>query len=150
MDIEDKSNLDDPARGIFTYRQDSSNYDAVKQKLATLGVTELDFIFIDGYHSVNQVLLDWEYVNLLSPWGVVAFHDVNYHPGPARFMRNLDRSSWVVFDSLCPDDYGFGYCYRRINNNFELYSRMINYENQLSELRKANEKLINEFSNLNK
>jgi hypothetical protein len=122
VDIKDKSYLDDPSKGIFTIRESSSNYAAVKNKLENLGVTSIDFIFIDGWHSINQVYMDWEYVNLLSPLGVVAMHDVTYHLGPYNFIRNLDKSLWVVEENLCPQDYGLGYCFRKFKESEDLVS----------------------------
>lgn len=113
VDIEDKSYLDDYSKGIHTIKTSSSNYEEVVSKLKSIGVDTIDFIFIDGWHSINQVLLDWEYTKILSEGGVVAFHDTTGHPGPYFFIRNLDRDKWVVFDNKCPNDHGLGYCYRK-------------------------------------
>ncbi len=112
VDIEDKSFLDDGKR-IFTIKTSSSNYQKVVNKLTSLGVTLIDFLFIDGWHSINQVLDDWEYVNGLSLHGVVAFHDTTHHPGPYYFINNLNTEKWVVHPNECPEDYGLGYCYYR-------------------------------------
>jgi predicted O-methyltransferase YrrM len=113
VDIEDKSYLNDKTRGIHTIQTSSSNYEVVVNKLNELGVVSLDFIFIDGWHSINQVLIDWEYSKLLSPAGVVAFHDTTSHPGPYYFTKFLDKTSWEVFENICPTDHGFGYCFRK-------------------------------------
>ena len=110
VDIEDKSYLDD-GKNVFTIKTSSSNYDEVSRKLISLGVTQIDFLFIDGWHSINQVLHDWEYVNILSLHGVVAFHDTTHHPGPYYFINNLNTEKWSVFPNECPNDYGLGYCY---------------------------------------
>jgi hypothetical protein len=152
IDLEDKSYLDDHENGIYTLRENSSNYSSVTNKLESIGITKLDFIFIDGWHSINQVCQDWEYVNLLRPGGVVAFHDVTYHMGPSNFIRNLDKSKWVVNENLCPQDYGLGYCYRLFEDSdefvstnrpeLEKYSSHINHLNQeLNRLRDTNNKL---------
>lgn len=114
VDIEDKTFLDNPQRGIYTIQTSSSNYNIVIDKLNSIGVQQLDFIFIDGWHSINQVLDDWEYVNLLSDYGAVAFHDTTLHPGPFSFIYNLNTDKWKVFPNLCPLDHGFGYCRKRI------------------------------------
>lgn len=113
VDIKDKTYLNNPEKGINTIKTNSSNYDEVVSKLKSLGVDTIDFIFIDGWHSINQVLLDWEYTKILSNGGVVAFHDTNNHPGPYFFIRNLDHEKWIVFENECPNDHGFGYCYRK-------------------------------------
>jgi hypothetical protein len=94
VDINDKEFLYDPERNIFPIKSDSSDYYYVKDVMENNGVTELDFIFIDGWHSINQVLKDWEYTKLLSPKGIVGFHDINYHPGPNRFFEAIDETKW--------------------------------------------------------
>jgi cephalosporin hydroxylase len=113
VDLEDKSFLDDPARGVHTIQTSSSNYEIVVSRLKSLGVESLDFIFIDGWHSINQVLRDWEYTRLLTAGGVVAFHDTTGHPGPWFLINHLDTSKWHVHSNLCPQDHGLGYCKRR-------------------------------------
>lgn len=110
IDVEDKSFLDNPALGIHTIKTTSSNYDLVIEKLKSLGVSHIDFLFIDGWHSINQVLDDWEYTRILSPNGVVAFHDVTAHPGPYYFIRNLNKEKWDVCENACPADNGLGFC----------------------------------------
>lgn len=113
VDIEDKTFIENTSRGIHTIKTSSSNYNEVVLKLKTLGVNSLDFIFIDGWHSINQVLSDWEYTKILSSGGVVAFHDVTAHPGPFFFINNLNTEKWNVVTNLCPDDHGLGYCFKK-------------------------------------
>ena len=113
VDIDDKTFIDNAEKGIHTIRTSSSNYEEVIFKLKSLGVDKLDFIFIDGWHSINQVLFDWEYTNLLSDGGVVALHDTTAHPGPFLFMKFLDRSIWEVHPNLCQSDHGLGYCLKQ-------------------------------------
>ena len=113
VDIEYKSFLDNPSRGIYTMKESSSNYEEVVKKLESLRVKTVDFIFIDGWHSINQVLKDWEYTKILSDGGVVAFHDTTSHPGPHFFINNLNEEKWIVHRNLCPEDHGLGYCYKK-------------------------------------
>lgn len=112
VDIEDKSFLDDAERGIHTIQTTSTNFDIVKERLESLSVEILHFIFIDGMHSINQILQDWEYTKLLAPGGVVGIHDTTGHPGPYFLINNLNPSRWSVVPNLCPDNYGLGYCRR--------------------------------------
>jgi predicted O-methyltransferase YrrM len=113
VDLDDKSFLNNPSKGIHTLKTSSSNYSEVIDKLNSLGVDKLDFLFIDGWHSINQVLADWEYTNILSSGGVVAFHDTKAHPGPHYFMKYLNLNKWEVYPNLCPWDHGFGYCFMK-------------------------------------
>lgn len=109
IDIEDRSFLNDPANNIHTFRTDSSNYEYNLQLFKTLGIEKFDFIFIDGYHSINQVLRDWEYTKLLNPHGIVGLHDTTCHFGPNKFMEALDKQKWNVQENLCPEDWGIGF-----------------------------------------
>ena len=110
IDLEDKSYLNKD--NIYTLKCNSSNYDQVVSYMRSIGIEKIDLLFIDGWHSINQVLKDWEYVNLLSDNGVVVFHDVTAHPGPKTFIDNLDREKYIV-KLHCPQDYGIAYCYAK-------------------------------------
>jgi len=115
LDIEDRSWLVEIGENINTIQGDSSDYeqmvDIIKNKF---DVEEFDFIFIDGLHSINQVLKDWEYTNLLSDKGIVGFHDTSHHIGPFLFVRNLDKKKWNVIENACPQDYGIGFVSKRV------------------------------------
>jgi hypothetical protein len=111
IDIEDKSFLNDASKNIYTIKNSSSNIDENMVKIRELGVEQFDFILIDGWHSVNQVLLDWEYTSWLSPNGIVAFHDTSEHPGPFLFVRNLNTDKWNVEINVCPEDWGIGFAW---------------------------------------
>ena len=58
---------------------------------------ELDnVLFIDGHHSVNTVINDWLYSDLLSDNGIVLFHDTNFHTGPTIFVESIDKEQYDV------------------------------------------------------
>lgn len=92
IDVEDKSHLDDARRRIFTLKADSSDRQVVFALIDRLGLTEIDFLFIDGWHSVNQCLRDWRYTERLSAYGVVMLHDTNVHPGPVALYEAIDEN----------------------------------------------------------
>lgn len=92
VDVEDKSHLDDPARRVFTVKGDSSDRGAVFALMDRLGLPEIDFLFIDGWHSVNQCVRDWRYTERLAAHGIVMLHDTNVHPGPVTLFDAIDES----------------------------------------------------------
>jgi hypothetical protein len=112
IDMNDKSFLDNPDKNIYTIQNTSSDVKSNIEKMKAFGITQLDFIFIDGDHSINQVLIDWEYTQLLSPNGIVALHDVSAHPGPNLFIRNLNPNIWNT-EILCPTDHGIGFIWKK-------------------------------------
>lgn len=116
IDINDKSNLNDPSNNVYTMQVDSNNITDVMERAAQLKITQFDFIFIDGWHSINQVMREWEYTKYLSETGIVGFHDTAIHPGPNLFLRNLDKTKWNVLKNCCgfeKNDYGIGFAWRR-------------------------------------
>ena len=110
IDIDDKTFLQGLGRNIFTLQTKSENYEVVKAKLDALKVSQIDFLFIDGWHSVNQVIDELWYVDFMKPGGVIGFHDTNYHPGPSRIIKELNPN---IFDvrQYCEqqDDWGIGF-----------------------------------------
>lgn len=116
VDIEDKSYLDDVEKNIYTLKTTSSNISEVMKFLNSLGITEIDFLFIDGWHSINQVLTEWEYTAFLSSTGIVGFHDTSIHPGPSMFVKYLNREHWHVVENACAihsNDYGIGFAWHK-------------------------------------
>ena len=113
IDIDDKSYLDDPAKSIYTIRADSAVVEENIDKVKSLGVSQFGFIFIDGWHSINHVLFEWEYSRLLAPGGIIGFHDTTQHPGPYYFIRALRRDKWHVEENVCPSNHGIGFAWRR-------------------------------------
>jgi len=111
VDIEDKSFLVDDKKNIYTIQSNSSNYDRVIAYLNEKGHNSIDYLFIDGWHSINQVYDDWEYTKILSKKGIVGFHDTNHHPGPSLFIQNLDRKKWAV-NGGCGYDWGIAFVKR--------------------------------------
>jgi len=114
LDINDRSFLRDSENNIHTIQNNSSYYqENINMFEQYWGVKEFDFIFIDGWHSINQVLEDWEYTNLLSKDGIVGFHDTTCHPGPFNFIKSLDKDKWEVIENCCPQDWGIGFARRK-------------------------------------
>jgi predicted O-methyltransferase YrrM len=79
--------------------KDIETFNSVKEKC-----NQFDFIFIDGDHTYNGVKADFDmYKKLLSPRGVIAFHDVDpNHTWPGdhnnnviKFWRELNEGTKV-------------------------------------------------------
>lgn len=113
VDTGDRSFLNNKEENIYTIKNDSSDYDTNLKIFKSIGVEKFDFIFIDGWHSINQVLKDWEYTNLLNDGGIVGFHDTSCHPGPHNFIRALDKNKWDVIENCCPEDWGIGFARKK-------------------------------------
>lgn len=113
IDIDDRSYLNNVSENVHTIRADSSDYYDNVLLFKSFGIEKFDFIFIDGWHSINQVLRDWEYTNLLGDKGIIGFHDTSCHPGPYNFVKALDPDKWNVHQNMCPKDWGIGFAWRK-------------------------------------
>lgn len=116
VDIEDKSSLNDESKNIFTLKHDSSDVDTIIKFIKSKGVNQIDFLFIDGWHSINQVMREWEYTRWLSDFGIVGFHDTSIHPGPHFFINAINKDKWNVIENACSsdlNDYGVGFAWKK-------------------------------------
>jgi hypothetical protein len=113
LDLDDRSFLRDSDNNIHTIQNDSSYYQENVNIFKNIGVEKFDFIFIDGWHSINQVMRDWEYTNLLADGGIVGFHDTSCHPGPYNFIKALDKTKWEVIENCCLEDWGIGFARKK-------------------------------------
>lgn len=111
--------VNDPENNVHHLNSDSRDIDKVKNYMTQLGIGEIDLLILDGHHSINNVLAEWEYTQWLSRYGIVVFHDTNYHPGPHLFINNLDTTKWNVtpdasaLANIHTVDWGIGVAWRR-------------------------------------
>lgn len=96
IDIVDKSFLNDEENNIYTLQENSSNTEKIMNFVKSTGVEKFDFIFIDGYHSINQVLDDWKFTEYLAEGGIVGFHDTNMHTGSMLFVDHLNPEKYNI------------------------------------------------------
>ena len=91
VDIDDKSYLDDPAKNTWTICCNSHATERVAGFMHSKGIKQIDLLFIDGWHSVNTCVNDWQYTRFLSQNGVVIMHDTNSHPGPIALFEAINE-----------------------------------------------------------
>jgi hypothetical protein len=116
VDTSNKSFLDNPAKNVYTIECSSSHYHKIYNKMAELAVKDIDFLFIDGWHSVNQVYKDWHYVSRVSKYGIIGMHDTNYHPGPVEILAAVDTDIFRI-DKYCEVDNDWGISFIRKKND---------------------------------
>jgi len=101
IDINDKSHLDNLEKYIYTICSLSENIEFVFEKIKEIGINEIDILMIDGYHSINQVYIEWEnYTKILASNGIVIIHDTNAHPGPYFLVKSIDTTLYDVYKYL--------------------------------------------------
>lgn len=108
-EVKDSNKKLHESKKIFFLNTSSSNYDDVTNFIKSVtGEAQIDFLMIDGWHSVNQVLLEWKYVNILKKQGTIFLHDTNNHPGPKELIKALDENVFEIRQPFAGryDDWG--------------------------------------------
>ena len=116
IDIEDRSYISDYRDETAFLQMDSSDISKGFKFLQERKIDKIDLLFIDGWHSVRQVYLEWAWTEKLSDLGLVLLHDTNYHPGPKEVISKLNPNKWV-FKYLCmnSEDNGIALVWRKTN-----------------------------------
>ena len=96
IDTNSKAEFDNVGKKIYTLCNSSVEHDKLYALMELLDLREIDLMFVDGYHSINEVLWEWEYWERMAPNGVMVFHDSNYHPGPIAVLDAVDPELFDV------------------------------------------------------
>jgi hypothetical protein len=79
----------------------------------------LDLLHIDGSHSVNGVLTDWQFTQFVKDTGIIVLHDIKCHPGPRLLVDAIDRDIYTVhkmFTEYDVNDFGMAVVYKKEND----------------------------------
>lgn len=108
IDLNDRSYHHNPKENKYFFQTDSRNIELVMNRLRVSGIFEIDLIMIDGYHSVNMTVNDWQYSKYLSQDGAIILHDTNVHPGNYTVFDAIDESLFTKKKYLNDDKDTFG------------------------------------------
>lgn len=119
IDTNDKSGFNNVDKKIYTLRNSSEEHDKLYALMEQLNLQEIDLMFVDGFHSINEVLWEWKYWERMAANGTMVFHDTNYHPGPIAVLDAVDRELFDVtyYGRESPDferDWGMGVVKRKV------------------------------------
>jgi hypothetical protein len=118
IDLNDKSHLNNPTNKVYTIQGDSANYEALYELMKSLNLSHIDLLFVDGHHSINQVLKEWKYWERMHEHGIMAFHDINCHPGPIAVLDAIDLNIFdVSYYGIEENDWGIGVVSKRDQYN---------------------------------
>lgn len=79
-----------PGQTMHLMREDSHRPETLEGLKDLLKGRQIDFMLIDGDHTYEGVKQDYEmYAGLVRPGGIIAFHDIVYAEGVARFWEEL-------------------------------------------------------------
>jgi hypothetical protein len=103
VDLESKISLNDLNKKVYTILSNSSDIEKIMEYAHNIGIDKFDYIFIDGWHSINQCIDDWRFVEYLAEGGIVGLHDTNKHPGPVALVKNINLDKWEL-EQCCTEN----------------------------------------------
>lgn len=110
IDIGDREFVRENGTDVYVIRNTSADVENNMNTIRSIsGCEYIDFLHIDGWHSVDAVRADWDYAKYVRPnGGVIAIHDTNSHPGPCALMQCIDPDCFSQILTPCevPNDYG--------------------------------------------
>jgi predicted O-methyltransferase YrrM len=112
-DIETFKTFGKDGQQLSFIRKDSHKKGTLDELKKILGEDGIDLLFIDGDHSYKGVRLDYEmYSPLMSRGGIIAFHDVCFHPYfPTCEVNKLwdeIKKNYKYFEFIDPKDKTWG------------------------------------------
>lgn len=103
VDVQNRTYLNKPEKNMHFLWCESRDHIAIKSKLQGIGIDKLSLLIIDGDHSVDSVISDFQLSDVVEVGGIILFHDTNIHPGPCVFLDALDPEYYKV-KKHCTED----------------------------------------------
>ena len=113
IDIEDRPHILNKKSNVHFLQTDSANYNIIKEYIDTNIKKEIDFLFIDGLHSVEQVKKELALINLVKKNGVIGFHDISVHAGPNMWIDAFDPDMFDIYKFRENNDWGIGFIVKK-------------------------------------
>ena len=121
IDAENREWLLGKTDNIVLYEDISENvlkkFNNVSNAYPPMQKKRYDLLHIDGNHSVNGVLIDWQFSQFVKNTGIILLHDIKTHPGPKLLVDAIDRNIYTVHKMFLhkPKDFGMAVVYKKEN-----------------------------------
>jgi hypothetical protein len=113
IDIEDRAYIKNMKPNVHFLQTDSGDYEKIMTYINTHIKRQIDMLFIDGWHSINQVGKEIQLINNVNLGGFIGFHDIAFHPGPNTWMDAFNPEYFEIMKFNEPNDYGIGILYKK-------------------------------------
>jgi len=113
IDIGDRPHILGKASNINFLKIDSGNTNEIKEYINTKFQKSIDFLYIDGNHSIEQVKKEIALINLVRKGGVIGFHDISVHAGPNVWLDAFNPDMFEVYKHRKDDDWGIRYMVKK-------------------------------------
>ena len=101
VDFRGRGWLHDVNENVYVYRSKTEYF------LPTFN-EEIDLLLIDGGHSVDNILIDWQFSSFVKNDGIILLHDIKVHPGPNVLIDAIDTEIYKVDRYFLDDEDDFG------------------------------------------
>jgi predicted O-methyltransferase YrrM len=107
IDVCDRSYVEQFASNVHFLKTDSKNTELIVNEIKKYG-GEIDFLFIDGLHTIEQVKYELALIPYVRKGGIIGFHDTMVHIGPNVWMKAFDPSKFTIHNHTQYNDWGLG------------------------------------------
>ena len=107
IDICDRSYVEQIAPNAHFLQVDSKDTGRIVEEINKYG-GQIDFLFIDGLHTIEQVKYELALIPSVRKGGIIGFHDTMIHIGPNVWMKAFDPAKFTIHNYSQFNDWGLG------------------------------------------
>jgi cephalosporin hydroxylase len=116
IDIEDRPHVRKISENKIHFLQiDSSKTDDIKTHIKDNFSKKIDFLFIDGLHTLNHVGKEIDLISIVKKGGVIGFHDISVHCGPNMWIDAFDPDMFDIYKFREDNDWGIGFLVKKFD-----------------------------------
>ena len=113
IDIQDRPHVRNYKPNCEVLVMDSGNTPFITRYIQEKYKKPIDFLFIDGLHSLEQVQKELALIYSVRKGGVIGFHDISVHCGPNMWMHSFDKEKFDVHMLRDTHDWGIGFLVKK-------------------------------------
>ena len=113
IDIENRPHILGKRENVHFLQTDSANIVLIKEYIDTHINKEIDFLFIDGWHTIDQVKKELELIKYVKKGGVIALHDISVHSGSHLWMNAFSPDFFDIYKYHENNDWGIGFLVKK-------------------------------------
>jgi hypothetical protein len=108
IDIQDRPHVKNYRPNCDVLQIDSGNTTFIENYIRSIYNKEIDLLFIDGLHSLEQVKKEIALISLVRKGGIIGFHDISAHCGPNMWIEAFDPEKFEIHKFHRDHDWGIG------------------------------------------
>jgi hypothetical protein len=113
IDIQDRPHVRNYKPNCEILVMDSGNTPFISRYIQEKYQKPIDFLFIDGLHTLEQVQKELALIYSVKKGGVIGFHDISVHCGPNMWMQAFDPEKFEIHKFCDTHDWGIGFLVKK-------------------------------------